>query len=79
MRYLIALQFCADSMARSLGISQYQSQVHDLLAMKNNCVSVEATDAGPGKKKTHDLDVNEPFFGENALLEFPRVAGECST
>lgn len=58
----------------------YQPQIHDLLAMRANVVSVPAGAAaaaaqgGAQRKTVYDVDVNEPFFGENARLEFPVVA-----
>ena len=59
----------------------YQPQIHDLLAMRANVVSVAAAGAaaagaqgGAQRKTVYDVDVNEPFFGENARLEFPVVA-----
>jgi hypothetical protein len=55
---------------------QYQSQIHDLLAMRLNVVSVPPAAGVAAQKKTvFDVDVNEPFFGGNARLEFPKVAG----
>jgi hypothetical protein len=53
----------------------YQPQIHDLLAMRANVVAVPGQDgAGAQRKTVYDVDVNEPFFGENARLEFPVVA-----
>ena len=55
--------------------SIYQPQIHDLLAMRANVVSVGAEAGKPSQSKTiHDVDVNEPFFGENARLDFGIVA-----
>ena len=55
--------------------SIYQPQIHDLLAMRANVVSVGAEAGKPSQSKTiHDIDVNEPFFGENARLDFGIVA-----
>jgi hypothetical protein len=54
---------------------RYQSQIHDLLAMRANVVAVASEEGAATQRKTiYDIDVNEPFFGENARLEFPRVA-----
>ena len=54
---------------------RYQSQIHDLLAMRANVVAVASADGAAAQRKTvYEIDVNEPFVGENARLEFPRVA-----
>lgn len=50
---------------------RYQAQIHDLLAMRANVVVMQSSG---GSKEVYDIDVNEPFFGENARLEFPQVA-----
>ena len=52
----------------------YQSQIHDLLSMRLNVVSHQTAGGDPQQRKVYDVDVNEPFYCDNARLEFPKVA-----
>jgi hypothetical protein len=55
----------------------YQAQIHDLLSMRSNVVTVEP-EGGEGRK-VFDIDVNDPFFKENGRLPFPEVTENIQT
>lgn len=54
----------------------YQALVHDVLDLKLNRVSLEASDgqAGMPSKRTYDLDGKDFFWSKNAATPFPQVA-----
>ena len=57
----------------------YQALVHDVLEMKLNRVTVNATESGKTQKRSYDLDGKDYFWAKNASTPFPQVAEDIDS